>query len=50
LRAAIAKPTIKSGKAVGQTNAVTTPAAIMAIFAIASFRADRKAARVRLPV
>src|SRR3984957_3808552 len=47
--AAIPSPMIKSGPAEGHRKAVTSPAAIMAMLAKASFRDDRKAARVRLP-
>src|SRR3546814_6119981 len=42
-------PTIRSGHAECQSSAVTNPAPIMARLAKASFRAERKAARVRLP-
>lgn len=50
LSAAIARPTIKSGHAERQTKAVSNPAAIIAILANSSLRADRNAARVRLPL
>src|SRR5579871_6388652 len=46
--AAMPMPTRRSGHG-DNFNAVTNPAAMMAKFAITSFRADRKAARERLP-
>src|SRR4029077_6171152 len=42
-------PTIRSGHG-ETTTAVTEPAAMIATFARASFRAERNAARVRLPL
>ena len=42
-------PTIRSGHN-DRVRAVATPAAMIATLATASFRADRKAARVRLPL
>ena len=42
------RPTIKSGHA-ESVNAVTNPAPMMAMFAMASLRAERNAARIRLP-
>src|SRR3954447_23753020 len=50
LRAAMPRPTMMSGQAEDQRVAVINPAAIMAIFATASLRAERKAARVKLPL
>src|SRR5437899_2403583 len=47
--AAMPSPTIRSGHP-GSVEAVTNPAAMIATFARASFRADRNAARVRLPL
>ena len=47
--APIPSPTTRSGHAVRHTAAVARPAAIIAMLASASFRADKKAARVRLP-
>src|SRR3954469_14203918 len=48
--AAIPRPTIRSGHAERQTKPVIAPAAMMAMFASASLRAERNAARVRLPL
>jgi hypothetical protein len=47
--AAMPNPTIKSGQAETQRNAVTSPAPTIAKLAAASLRADRNAAVLRLP-
>lgn len=49
-KAAIPKPTSRSGHADCHRNAVTSPAAMIAMLAKASLRADRNAALIRLPL
>ena len=48
--AAMSSPTMRSGQADCQRKAVTSPAAMIATLASVSLRADRNAARVRLPL